>query len=244
MLHFQTGVWVTKLGSDDCDEDENPTAANYKAWEKRFSENSKIPITTFIMCGKSHLHTWDTIFPDGSTTPSKFFCDANTNYDPSRNTPCDEPLFREYQFKDEAPDSEDQNLSHKTKYKPLYLYPVFDYYAQLEKFLKRPLMYDELTRFKSLVQPQENGVYSEIYHGEAFQEVFTAVEATADDSCLDIYKVLYMDGAQLNRFTQESICPIVSRVLNLLLPDRNHNHNLYVSCVFTRLHSFTHSLIH
>lgn len=231
MVHFQSGIWIEKLSGDtDLDPHDIPCARNYKAWTKRFSAATEIPITVFVMCPKAHVHTWDSIFPDGRySAPAKFTCDYSTSYTTKRNTPCGKPLFRDV---DQHVDPEEQR---RTAFKPLLVYPVFDMKAQLRSILKRPGAYEQLTAYTALQKPTVPGAKSELYHGEAFQMLIDAGLKNDDPKVLDLFLQFYLDWAQFSGFSLDKIGPFIARVGNFFFPTRYDDDKMYV---FTLSHAY------
>ena len=93
---------------------DNPTPTNYKAWVKRFTDSTAIPITVYILCVKGHLHKWDSIFPNESNTPNRLFCGHEG---------CKLALFENLLANDT--DRQPQDFDKQRNYKPILLYPVF-----------------------------------------------------------------------------------------------------------------------
>ena len=215
MIHFQSGVWVAKLSDNTIDDPSYiPCARNFKAWVKRFSEATGIPITVFLMCPDAHLHTWDSVFQKNDQLhPTKFECDFSTAA-ADRHSPCGKPLFRNA---DHCLVGEENN---RTKFKPLLLYPVFDIIAQLKVLLKSRNAYKRVTAYTELQKPTFKGVQTEIYHGQFFQMLTQNGFTNDDPLTLDLFLQLFLDWAKFTNFAMDKIGPCTGRFLNFLYPER------------------------
>lgn len=224
MIHFQSGIWVSELSRNTTDDPTDiPCAKNYKAWTKRFTNATEIPIKVYIMCPHSHMHTWESIFPnDNQFKPAKLTCDFSTAYSTRLKTPCGQPLFRNVDphIDGENQDDDNEEDHNGTKYKPLLVYPVFDVVAQLRSILKRPDAYAQLTAYRSAFHPTFEGVRSEVYHGEAFQKLWELGFWNDNPLILDLFIQVSLDWAQFSAFGKDKIGPVIGRVLNYLFPGR------------------------
>ena len=216
MVHMQTGIWISKLSNGASSEPgDNPTPTNYKAWVKRFTDSTAIPITVYILCVKGHLHKWDSIFPNESNTPNRLFCGHEG---------CKLALFENLLANDT--DRQPQDFDKQRNYKPILLYPVFDLFSQLRAILKRKNAYKDLTAYKRLLKPKEVGVWSEIYHEFAFQAIHDAGLNNEDEMILDLFLQGSLDWASMTTYSVNTIGPMIVRVLNFLLPDRIKEHTM------------------
>lgn len=221
MIHFQSGIWISELSHNSMnDPNDTPCAKNYKAWSKRFTDTTQIPMKLYVMCKNSHMHTWESVFPDDNQfKPAKMSCDFSTAYSTKLKTPCSQPLFRNV---DPWFDDNEEHVN-TVRYKPLFVYPVFDIAAQLRSILKRPNAYAQLTAYTSACKPTFEGVRSEVYHGEAFQQLMKLGLKNDDPHTLDLFLQVSLDWAQFSTFGMDKIGPVTGRLLNYLYPERFHD---------------------
>lgn len=218
---MQTGVWIDTLSSGvTSDPSENTCPRNYKAWEKRFCTISNIPITTYIMCPKGHVHTWDSVYNGDGDWPGKRICGASKSYGPQRRSFCKERLFPSTIYVGEDEDADVMQDVGKPPM-PLFMYPVFDLFAQLRTILGRPSAYADLTAYKKFVGGESFDCVSEVYHGSAFRALLHAGLGGEDPLTLDIFLQLYADYGNLNKYSTTPFGPVTARPMNNVLPKRN-----------------------